>query len=118
MLDQFVGPKLPESDAREGALSRLTAAGRAIPETIAEGARVGAAALAGLQLPQPQVAAPTETGGATVDLSEVAALLRSQNLVLRSIERLLEGGGDPDSRNSARGVELLGQLLLTTEAAG
>ncbi|MFW5827712.1 MAG: phage tail tape measure protein [Alkalispirochaeta sp.] len=36
-----VGDLLPHSDAKEGPFSTLTAAGRAIPETIAEGMRAG-----------------------------------------------------------------------------
>lgn len=36
-----IGDMLPHSDAKEGPLSTLTASGRAIPETIAEGIRAG-----------------------------------------------------------------------------
>lgn len=115
MLDQFVGPKLPGSDAEEGPLSRLTAAGRAIPETLAAGAAQGAAALAGIELPTPAVAAPGGAPGGT-DLSEVVAQLRSQNTLLRSIERILEGR-DGEREDTARAADLLGVVLAAEAGA-
>jgi hypothetical protein len=41
----FMGKLMPGSDAKEGPLSRLTAAGKAIPETIGQGVRRSAPAL-------------------------------------------------------------------------
>ena len=56
MLNREVAPRMAHSDAEIGPLSRLTAAGRAIPETMAEGVALGAGGLAAallstLQLP-------------------------------------------------------------------
>ena len=63
-----IGKWLPESDADEGPLSKLTAAGRAIPQTIAEGIRQApedirnALAAGALALPAAAIAAPLPVG--------------------------------------------------------
>ena len=114
MLDQMVKPQLPSSDAEVGALSRLTEAGRAIPETMAQGVAQGAAALAGLQLPTPTVEAPGGGAGG-VDVTEVLAVLRAQLSVLRNLERWLDPASARTGPDPTRGFDLAG-VLLAAEA--
>ena len=76
--EDHVEPLNPQSDAERGPLSRLTDAGRAIPETMAAGAATAAgsleAVLAALALPTPDIplGPVPELAVATPDMPELA----------------------------------------------
>ena len=117
-LEAAFGPYLPSSDARLGPLSRLTAAGRAIPETLARGIKRGdplalalSAALVLQPVPElPELELPVLEQ--QIQLLTLADDLYSQLPTLeQDIVQVLHGLGDiPQLDESLRRLQVIPEL--------
>ena len=109
MMESAFSPYLPDSDAEKGPLSRLTAAGRAIPETIAKGIRQGdpiAVALAGIAMTFPLPDPLEQTVEQVVEQvagaeSDQVAMAR----VFQIVERVVEPFAAPEAETLFQRIE-------------
>ena len=107
---QPVADRLPQSDARVGPLSNLTAAGRAIPETMARGVLDSAGSLASAV--SFAVGGSAETGGGG-DAGSVGLMEAVQELtdVIREQGAAGTGGSnDSGSIGSSRELEVIDMI--------
>ena len=107
---QPVADRIPNSDARTGPLSNLTAAGRAIPETMARGVLDGAGSLASAVTFAVGGATDTGGGGDAASVGLMEAVQELTDAIREQGAASAGGSNDSGSIGSSRELEVIDTL--------